>query len=166
MMKKKIIAGIIFLFLVGVFSVTISVDGFFFTTKFYKDALSAYNAEAGFSPVYGDTTANREIGLYEIEKEKALFIGELSEDEFIVSEMIVKDNKYASEGTVYFYNISDMFNSDVFNENNYNQTETKTDNIKWNIINNKQDVEKLQNINLFIEYSMSDGSPLFLVIFE
>ena len=161
MVKKNVIAVIVFLFLVGVFSVTISLNDFFFTTKFYKDALSAYNADVVYDAIYGDTTANRTIGLLEIEKEKALFIGELSKDKFIVAEMKVKDKEYAYEGTVFFYSITD-----VFNENNYNQTETKTGNVKWDVINNRQDVEKLQNINLVKEYSMSDGSALFLVIFE
>lgn len=83
------------MFLVGVFSVTISLNDFFLTTKFYKDPLSAYNADAVYDPIYGDTTANKTIGLFEIEKEKALFIGELSKDKFIVAEIKVKDKEYA-----------------------------------------------------------------------
>lgn len=161
MMKKRLLQLLLFLVLVGVFSVTISLKDFFFTTKFYQEPLSAYNADAVYDPIYGDTTVNRTIGLFKIEKEKALFIGELSKDKFIVAEMKVKDKGYAYEGTVFFYSTSDLFN-----ENNYNQTETKTGNVKWDVINNKQGVEKLQNIKLVNEYSMSDGSPLFLVIFE
>ena len=54
--------------------------------------------------------------LIEIDKEKALFIGELSNNRFLVAEMNVKDKKYAYEGTVIFYDYLDSFD-----ENNYNQ---------------------------------------------
>ena len=161
MMKKKVIAFIVFLVLIGVFSVTISLKGFFFTIKFYQEPLSAYNADAPYDPVYGDTTVNKLIGLFEIASEDALFIGELTNDKFLVAEMKIKDKKYAYEGTVYFYS-----RSDVFDENSYNLTETKTGTIKWEVINNKKDVEKLQNVKTVKEYSMSDGSPIFLVILE
>lgn len=160
-MKKKVVTVIVVLVLIGVFSITISLKDFFFTTKFYKEPLSAYNAEAQYDPIYGDTTVNESIGLFEIDNENALFIGELTRDKFLVAEMKIKDNKYAFEGTAYFYS-----RSDVFDENNYNLSETKNGTLKWEVINSKKDVEKLQNVRVVKEYSMSDGLPIFLVVFE
>ena len=160
-MKKKVIVFIIILAFIGTFSVTISLKDFFFTTKFYQEPLSAYNADAQYDPVYGDMTAKKLIGLFEIDSEDALLVGELTNDKFLVAEMKIKDKKYAYEGTVYLYS-----RSDVFNENSYNLTQTKTGIVKWEIINNKKDVDKLQNVKIVKEYSMSDKSPIFLVVFE
>jgi len=160
-MKNKGVIIITFLILIGLFSVTISLKDFFFTTKFYQDPMSAYNADSMYSPIYGDTTAKKTIGLFEIDEEKALFIAELSNSGFLVAEMNIKDAKYAYEGTVILYN-----SSDSFNEKNYNLTETKTGSVKWTIAYSQQDVEKLQNVELIKEYSLSTGSPLFLIVFK
>lgn len=63
--------------------------------------------------------------------------------------------------TAYFYS-----RSDVFDENNYNLSETKNGTLKWEVINSKNDVEKLQNVRDVKEYSMSNGLSIFLVVFE
>lgn len=158
-MNKKVIVAL--LFLVGVFSVTVSLNGFFFTNKFYENPMSAYNAEATYDVMYGETKVEREIGVYKIDDEKALFIGLLSKNRFLVAEMNIRNGKYAHDGTVIFYDYNEEFDA-----NYYNQTETKSDYVKWTIVCNKNDVGKLSNVKLVKEYALYSGSPLFLVIFE
>ena len=160
-MKNKIIVVVAILVLLGMFSITISLNDFFFTTKFYSEPLSAYNEDATYDPIYGDTVANKTIGLLKIDEENVLFIGELSQVEFLIAEMMVKDNKYAYKGTVSFYDSSDQFNKHI-----YNQTKTKTGNVKWQVFTNKQEVEKIQNIKSVNEYFLSNGSSLFIVILD
>lgn len=160
-MKKKVIVIVVFLFLVGVFSVTISLNGFFFATKFYENPLSAYNADAVYDIAYGDSKAKKQIGVFELDEETTLFIGELTDRRFLIANMKVNDKKYAYEGTVVFYEYSD-----VFDENDYNQTETESGFIKWTIVCNQYDIEKLSDVKLIKEYFLSDGSPLYLIIFE
>lgn len=162
-MKKKVIVSVIVavLFLVGAFSITISLNGFFFTTKYYDNPISAYNAGASYNAIYGETEAEREIGVFKLDEEKALFIGALSDNRFIVAEMNIKNEKYAYEGTVIFYDYDEEFDA-----NHYNQTETKAGKVKWTIVYNKNDVEKLSDVKLTKEYTLSADSPLFFVMFE
>ncbi len=157
-MKKKVIT--IVAFLIGVFSVTVSFNGFFFTTKFYDNPMSAYNADAVYDSVYGKTNVKKTIGTFRIDEEKALFIGELTKNRFLVAEMNVKNNKYAYEGTVYFYDYAEEFDA-----KNYNKIKTKTNYKKWIIAYDKQDIERISNIKFEKEYSLSNGSMLYLVIF-
>jgi hypothetical protein len=160
-MKKTIVAITLLLFLIGVFSVTISINDFFFTSKFYDEPLSAYNANAMYDVVYGETEASREIGLFEIGKEKALFIGELANNCFLVAEMNVKKGKFAHEGTVVFFDYNDEFNV-----NEFYITETKSESVKWTVACDNEHIKKLSNVKLVKEYMLLDGCPLFFVVFE
>ena len=161
-MKKIVVIAIAVMLLgAGVFSLTISLDDFFLTTKFYENPLSAYNAEAVYDALHGETKVEKQIGLLQLDDEKALFIGELSKQKFLIAEMNMKDQKFAHEGTVFFYDYGV-----AVDEISYNQTETKSGYINWGILFNQQDVDKLSNANHVQEYALSCGSPLFLVLFD
>lgn len=162
-MNKKVITVIIILILIliGVFPITVSFNGFFFTTKFYNDPLVAYNADAMCDTVHGEIKAKNTIGLFEFDDKKALFIGELSNNRFLVAEMNIKGKKYARGETVFLYDYTEEFN-----EKAYNLTKTQSGYKKWMIIYNQQDIEKLSDVKLKIEYTLSNGSTLFLIIFQ
>ncbi|MBE5929056.1 MAG: hypothetical protein E7267_06775 [Lachnospiraceae bacterium] len=160
-MKKRVFVLVLLLFLVGIFSLTISFDGFFFTTKFYEDPLRAYNAGATYNAIYGDTHAEREVGVVKIDEEKALFIGELSNDCFIVAGMNIKNEKYAFDGTKSIFEYSNE--RDV---NAYKQTKTKSGYVKWTIACDKKSTEELVGVKTIMEYTLSDGRPLLLIVFD
>lgn len=161
-MKKKIIVVLIIsvLFLIGIFSVTISTNSFFMTTKYYNDPKTAYNANATYDITYGQTQVQRQMGVLQLESDKSLFIGELTENTFIVAEMNIKNGKYAYNGTVIFYEYNDMFD-----EKYYNQTQTESGAVRWTVAYNRQDIAKLSDISSVNEYYLSDGSLVFIITF-
>ena len=154
------IVAVVFI-LIGVFSVTISWNNFFFTTKFYQDPMAAYNAAALYDPIQGNIKATKSIGVFEIDEENALFLGEISNDAFLVAQMKTKNKEYAFEGTVVIYRCSDSFKKE-----GVNLTDAKTGTVKWVILNDGEELEALPNPKAVKEYSMPNGSPLYLVVFE
>ena len=159
MKKKKVALLLLIGILIGVFSIAVSVNHFFFTTKYYKTPLEAYNADCTYSAIDGITEASKEIGVFTLDKENALFLGELTTDRFLVAEMALKDGKYALKGTTFFYDFSDE-SKDL----NYNQTQIITGHIKWLIVYNQTDVETLSHVLSVKEYYHSGGSVIYLVL--
>lgn len=75
MKKGKVIIIVAVLFLIGIFSITMSSNDFFLTTKYYETPLDAYNADSAYSAIHGETKADREIGVFMLD-EKMLFLSE------------------------------------------------------------------------------------------
>ncbi|MBQ9544955.1 MAG: hypothetical protein IJV00_07505 [Clostridia bacterium] len=162
-MKKSIIiaAIVVLLFAAGVLSVTVVFKDFFFTTKYYDDPMIAYNSNAAHSPVGGDQSAQRAVGVYKISEDKALFIGEMTSERIVVAEMVMKNSKYAFEGTTYV-----LERGAAFNENAFDQTNTDSGFVKWMVVFDRQDADELSGTKDVKEYSLSGGSLLYLVIFD
>lgn len=161
MKKMKIGVFIAILFLIGIFAVSISSGNFFFTTKYHKTAIEAYNAESTFDAVYGDTTASKQIGIAELDSETVIFLGELNEKCFVVDIMATKDGRYASKGPRCFYDLKEQ--SDGLYKN---QTETSSGQISWSILYSKSETEKLTNVKSLKTYNTSDGDSIYLAIFN
>ena len=123
MKKYKVGIIVIICFMVGIFSFTISTGDFFFTTKYYKKPLSAYNA----SSAYNDR-AEREIGLLMLDSENCLFIGELDDNGFVVNEMILKKRGYVSKGRTFFYDFGDSSG-----ETSKNSTAVSNGQVNWGV---------------------------------
>lgn len=161
MKKYKIVIIVVSLFIIGVFSVSVSTGNFFFATKYYKTPLKAYNAGAAYDAVYGNTKASKEIGLLNFDDKNALFLGELTENSFVAAQMKLKDGRYAAEGTAIFYD----FNEDS-NLSNYNQTDTVNGHKKWAITYDKSDTENLSGVSHVESYRHSNGAEIYIVIFD
>lgn len=161
MKKSKITIIIAVLFLFGVFSVTLSFGDFFLATKYYTTSLDAYNADSTYSAIYGDTKAKREVGVFMLDEENALFIGEVDENRFVVAEMDVRKSRYAFKGTTYFYNLKEP--TDILNKN---QTSTLKRQTWWNVVYDLSETEKVSNILSIEDYTLSCGDVVYLLIYE
>lgn len=161
MKKYKIVVIVILLFILGIFSFTISLDGLFFTTKYYKTPISAYNAANTYNAISGDTTVEKELGLVKLDDKTYLFIGELEGDCFIVDEMDVKDGQYASKGNRIIYNLKE-----ATNEIAINYTNTTNGTRKWTVIYNQDVIETLSNVYSVESYMHTCGNVIYFVLFD
>ena len=161
--RNKIIILIIItvLLLAVTVPVTIQLKDHFFSTNYYESPLDAYNAECGLDAVYGDISAHKEIGVLKLDEENSLFLGELSQDVFILAEMSVKKNKYAYKGAVTFYDTDYKF--DV---NGYSQTETNSGSIKWIVAYDKKDLDKISAEINISKYVRNDGSDVYIAVYH
>lgn len=160
MKKQRVGIIIVILVLIGVFSVSISMGGFFFTTKYYNTPIDAYNADAAYSPLYGDTKVRKEIGTKVLDGETCLFIGEVDENRFIINEMDVKNGRYASKGTTFFYDLRE--GSDGTNRN---QTNTSNGYVKWAVLYSQEETERLSDVASAELYACSNGQNIYLVLY-
>jgi len=115
MSRNKAKVVVIALFVIGVFTITVSVGGFFFSNDYHATPLEAYNANAGFDAINGDTTATKEIGVVMLDETTYLFFGEIDSTRFVVEEMDKKENQYASKGNLLIYNLDDESDGDSKN---------------------------------------------------
>lgn len=162
MNKRRIGIFVFILVLLGVFSVSIYLGDFFFTTKYYKTPIEAYNADSTYNPTYGDAAADREIGVVSLDDSNCLFIGELNEDCFVVAEMAVKDGRYAAKGMSVFYDLSEE--SDGMN-GSY-QTNIADGYVRWAVMYSQSEVEKLSDVLSVESYMHSNGHIIYLVIYN
>lgn len=163
-MKKQkigIVVAIVILLFIGIFSVTLSKGNFFFTTKYYSKAIDAYNAECTYNAVYGDTTVEKEIGLFLLDNENCLFIGEINENCFAVNEMKIKNGRYASEGSTFFYDLrepSDRANS--------NSTNTANGCVKWAAVYSQEEIDQLSNAASVDSFTNTNGCDIYIVMYK
>ena len=156
---KAILVG--FLFVIGIFSISISTATFFFTTKYYSSPLIAYNETAGYNAIYGETVACNQLGLFLLDNETCLFLGELDENRFVVNEMYIKDKKYASNGSSVFYDLRES--SDGLNRNS---TQTASGCVEWSIAYTQEEINTLINILSIKTYTLTSGCEVHLVIYK
>ncbi len=161
MSKIKVLVIVVILFFVGVFSVTFSFGDFFFTTKYYKTALEAYNADCAFSPGYGDTEAESTIGFAKLDEGIGLFIGELDEHSFVINEMVLKDGKYASNGTSLIYDLREESDGQ-----SKNQTVTSSKTINWAVLYSQAEIDVLSDIESVEIYTHSSGNNIYFAIYK
>ena len=155
MSNKKIII-VILLFILGVFSISISTGNFFLTTEYYKTPIEAYNVDGSYNAVYGDTSVKREVGLISLDNNTCLFIGEIDKNNFVVSELDVKNDKYSSKGIRYFYDSNEMLNN-----LEVNLTKLSTGYVNWSILN-KSDAESVANAFSTKSFTLSNGKEFYL----
>ena len=113
--KSKILivaAIIVAAFVVGLFSCSITIGDFFFTTKYFKTPIDAYNDYATIHAIYGNTRAEKEIGLLLLDDETGLFIAKLYDDQvynnrIVIDEMKIKNGRYVSKGISYLCDLND-----------------------------------------------------------
>ncbi len=156
MKKYKVGILVVVCFLVGLFSFTISTGDSFFTTKYYKKPLSAYNAGVAY-----DDRAEREIGLFMLDSENCLFIGELDDNGFVVNEMILKKRGYASKGCTFFYDFSDLSG-----EASKNSTAVSNGDVSWAILYSQAEIENLSDAEAVNSYTHTNGHVIHLVIYK
>ena len=160
-MKNKKVLIVIFLFIVGIFSISISTDNFFFTTKYYKTPIEAYNSDGTYHAIYGDTSAKKEVGLILLDNKTCLFIGEIDNNNFVVSELDVKKDKYSSRGMRYYYDINEVsYTTDE------NVTKISNGIIKWGIYYNKSQAESVSNAFSIKSFALSNENEFYLVLVE
>ena len=169
-MKKRILIAVVIMLSLatigmatGILPFTIQFGDCFFTNKYYKTSISAYNAENDIDAIYGDVSAEKEIGLFELDNENALFSGELKDGNIVIAEMKVKNNKYAYAGT---YSIFDMSKDLKVDGTAYYQTKTADGYAKWAVVYKESDIEKYKNVNKTEHFTASDGRDIFLLILE
>ena len=161
-MKKKItLIVLLFVVIAGIVLAGTRFKDYLFGAKYYETPIAAFNAECGFDAVYGDISADREIGLIKLDNENALFFGDVTENVFVAAELSVKDNKYAYGGTVYIYDADYKFNVD-----GYDQTNTNSGQIKWTVAYNEEDLQKIPvDINVK-KYLRINGAEIFVAIYN
>ncbi|MBO4732975.1 MAG: hypothetical protein J5662_00720 [Clostridia bacterium] len=167
-MKKKIaiiavsvIALILIGIITGVIPFTVQLKDFFFSTEYYNTPVEAYNAENSIDATFGDISAKSEIGLFKLDSENALFLGDLSNGFFVVAEMKIKDNKYAYAGTRSVYEIQDDMN---VNGKSYDRTKIAGGYVKWSIVYKESDIEKFDDVTRSEHYKNAEGRDIFLVL--
>ena len=156
MKKYKVGIIVVICFLIGVFSFSISTGDLFFTTKYYKKPLSAYNAGSAYND-----QAEREIGLLMLDSENCLFIGELDGNGFVVNEMILKKRGYASKGRTFFYDFSDSSG-----EASKNSTAVSNGNVTWAILYSQAEIENLSDVETVNSYTHTNGRIIYLVVYK
>lgn len=159
MSKNKIILIVVFLFIVGIFSFSISTGNFFFTTKYYDNPIEAYNADSTYNALYGNTSVKKEIGRIILDNKTYLFIGEIDNNNFVVNEMDVKNSKYSSKGINYFYDISEISEDTV-----ENVTNISNGCVKWNVSYKKPKIEIVSNTLSVETFTLSDGRNFYVVL--
>jgi len=162
-MKKKIIVPFIvtILILTGVFSLSISIKKFFFTTKYYAIPIEAYNADATYDLNYGDTAAKEEIGLVVLDEETCLFIGTLDDENcFVVCEMMKNNDKYAYKGNSFIYDLRERSDGD-----NFNSTYTSNGYVNWSVAYHKDEIKTfdVENVESFL---LANGKSIYLAIYR
>lgn len=157
--NKRIIIIVIFFFIVGIFSISISTSDFFFTTKYYKTPIKAYNADSTYDALYGNTSVQKEIGRISLDNKTCLFVGEIDENNFVVNEMDVKNGKYSSKGISYFYD-----SSETLDDTKGNVTTISNDYVKWNIFYSKSNAESIANAFSIKSFTLSNGIEFYIVL--
>ena len=157
MNKLRIVIFIFILVLLGVFSVSINSGNFFFTTKYYKTPIEAYNANCT-----SDVTADSEIGIVNLDNKNCLFIGEMDENRFVVSEMEINDGKYADKGTTVFYDLREESDG-IIGRHKTNITDGY---IQWSVVYSQSEVEKLSDVLSVESYTISSGHIIYFVIYD
>lgn len=161
MNRNKVIAiTVIGLFVIGVFTIAISVGDFFISNDYYATPLEAYNANAGFDAIDGDTTATKEMGVIMLDETTYLFFGEIDSDRFVVAEMDKKENEYASKGNLLIYNLDDESDGD-----SKNITSVSSGNKEWAVLYSEEEIQKLSNISALKEMSHSNGRKIYVVLY-
>lgn len=161
MKKYKILIVIAILFVIGVFSITISTGNFFFATKYYKTPIEAYNSNSTYDAILGDTSAKIEVGILMLDDDTCIFIGEIDENCFVADEMSVKDNRYASKGYSIFYNLREE--SDGMNKNS---TKISNGYVEWAVLYSQEDVDKLLNVDSTKIYTLTTGDNIYVVLYK
>lgn len=161
MKRYKIGIIIVILFVIGVFSFTISTKDIFFTTNYYKNPLDAYNATSTYDALYGTTTAKRQIGILSLDDNNHLFIGEINENCFVVDEIESKNGKYASKGSAIFYNLDEKSDKE-----SSNLTQVSNGYVKWAIMYNENEIVNLSNVVSIHPYTLTDTQTIYLVIYD
>ena len=162
MKKKQKIIVVTILFVLGVSSITLSLENFFFTTQYYKTPLLAYNADCTYDIVYGDTKVQKGIGVFNFDSENCLFIGELNNNYFVVAEMSIKNEEYAFKGISMIYDVKGI--SDGINS--HNQTNTLAGQVTWSILYNQSEISTLSNVNSVESYTLSNGYTIYVVVYN
>lgn len=161
MKKNKLIIIIAILLVLGLFSVTISLKNFFYTTKYYDNPIQAYNSGGTYDTIYGDIKATRNLGFVNLDEENGLFIGEISKTLFVVVEMKLKEDKYASQGTVIIYDLEEP--SDGMNKN---KTTTKQGFFEWAILYSQSEIDPIAKNVSVTPLSHSSGQIIYLVVYD
>ncbi len=147
--------------LLGFGSITISFKDFLFTTRYYKTPLKAYNAGSGYDAILGDTSADKEMGLCQLDDTTALFLGEIRQNLFVVDEMQSKNGKYASKGLSIFYDLEEESDGP-----NKNTTRTESQTVSWSILYTRAEVENAVDVKRVETYTHSGGQKIYLVVFN
>ncbi len=162
MLKKyKLLLIILISLLIGLVAVTFSFGNVFFTTKYYKNAIDAYNATASYDVAIGNTAAMFEIEVILLDDTTCLFFGSIDDSIFVVNEMKIKDKKYASMGTSYFYDLRENDDTD-----NINITEGSYGNIGWSIIFSKQNIDSIANVQEIETIYIDSQTSVYLLLFS
>ena len=159
-MKRKIIICSIILFAIGIFSITISFNDFFFTTKYYNTPLAAYNAESFYHTDYGDTVAEKELAIVALDEETCLFIGAMNNNCFVVCEMYKKNNRYASKGLVIIFDIREA----TFSQGVYT-TAVSNGSKQWKIISEEETIDPDIEIVQIKAFTHINGKIFHLLVY-
>ena len=167
-MKKTgvIIAGILILFLVGIFSVSISTGSFFFTTKYFRTPLQAYNDFGGdFDPIIGNTFAEKELLFVPLDEKNGLFVGEVDKNRFVVCEIAIKNGKYASKGWSGVYDIDATYYDLDESIDGWNKTSVTDGSVYW-LIADEQEETETPYVKSAEAFTHSSGKTFYLVFYK
>ena len=149
--KSKILivaAIIVAAFVVGLFSCSITIGDFFFTTKYFKTPIDAYNDYATIHAIYGNTRAEKEIGLLLLDDETGLFIAKLYDDQvynnrIVIDEMKIKNGRYVSKG---ISSLCDLNDEDRIENLPIETTKTMNGHVSCSVLYSREEAEKLPNV--------------------
>lgn len=158
---KKAIAVVIALVVIGAVTVTISVGDFFFSNDYYATPLEAYNANAGFDAINGETTATKEMGVLMLDETTYLFFGEIDSARFVVDEMDKKENEYASKGNLLIYNFDDESDGD-----SKNITSTSSGNKEWAVLFSEEEIQKLSDVSEVKTLIHSNSRKIYIALYK